>query len=310
MTLAPSGAVAAPALRRALIRDERLLGLTRTVLRTRVGDVVVRSGRRRGDTATILLHGAAGSWTTWTPLLAASDRTQTPLTDIVAPDLPGWGESGTLAGVSCVEDLTDAVADVAASLGYPSWRVVGHSLGGVLALDLAARRPAETTAVALVSSSGIGVLDAVPHPVRGGMALPGFAGMLFAMRALALLGRNGHRGRAVVRALARCGALPVLTAPLFAGRVDPSVVAAFGGDVRPAAFAAAARIAASYDESVWRGIRCPVRSVRGTRDVFAAERDTAAFADLIEDFDEIRLADAGHFAHIERPDAVLALLAG
>ena len=53
-----------------------------------------------------------------------------------------------------------------------------------------------------------------------------------------------------------------------------------------------------------------MRSVRGTRDVFAAERDTAAFADLIEDFDEIRLADAGHFAHIERPDAVLALLAG
>jgi pimeloyl-ACP methyl ester carboxylesterase len=52
-----------------------------------------------------------------------------------------------------------------------------------------------------------------------------------------------------------------------------------------------------------------VRSVRGARDVFAGEADAAAFAALIPDFSEVRLRDAGHFANVERPDAVLKAIA-
>lgn len=289
-----------------LCTDTSALGLRRVVVPTRIGDVVVRTGRRAGGPATILLHGAAGTWTTWTPLIVASDTAGIPLHDVVAVDLPGWGESGDADLVHSVEDMSGAVAATAEALGYDSWRIVGHSLGGFVALDVAARHPGATLGVTLVSASGTAVLDAVRRPLRGGAALPGFAGMLTMMRMLAAL---GSAGIAIVRAAGRRGWLPALAAPLFAGTVHPSVVDALADEIRPAAFARAARFAAAYEERTWTGIRCPVRSVRGVRDVFAGEADAAAFVRLIDDFRETRLGSTGHFAHIERPDAVLAAMA-
>ncbi len=49
--------------------------------------------------------------------------------------------------------------------------------------------------------------------------------------------------------------------------------------------------------------------MRGSRDVFAGEADAAAFVAFVRDFDEVRLRDAGHFANLERPDAVLTAIA-
>ncbi|SDH60463.1 alpha/beta fold hydrolase [Microbacterium pygmaeum] len=285
--------------------DAEALGLQRLVIPTSVGEIVVRAGRRTGGPATILLHGAAGSWTTWTPLLAASALAHAPLTDVIALDLPGWGESCGIDRVHSVGDLSDAIVEVARALGYDSWRVVGHSLGGFVALDVAARHPDSTLGVVLVSASGAAVVDAIRRPLRGGLALPGFAGMLLGMRALAAF---GAAGRGFVRFLAERGWMPALTAPLFSASVHPSVVAAFADEARPAAFGAAARLAAAYELRTWTGVRCPVRSVRGARDVFAGESDAAAFIALIPEFREVRLAGAGHFAHIERPDAVLDAL--
>ena len=286
--------------------DDEALGLRRLVVPTSVGEVVVRAGRESGGPATILLHGAAGSWTTWTPLISASDLSSAPLTDVIVLDLPGWGESGGFDRVRCVEDVSDAVAQVARALGYSSWRLVGHSLGGFIALDVASRYPDATLGVTLISATGTGVLGAVRRPLRGGLALPWFAGMLLTMRTLAILGRAGS---ALVRLLGRLGWLRALSSPLFAGPVHPSVIAAFAGELRPAAFSRAARLAADYEERTWTGVSCPVRSVRGARDVFAGEADAAAFAALIPDFSEVRLRDAGHFANVERPDAVLTAIA-
>ena len=79
--------------------------------------------------------------------------------------------------------------------------------------------------------------------------------------------------------------------------------------MRPRAFRAATRAAAAYDLGRWRDVRCPVRSVRGARDVFVGRRDAEALRRLLPDFAETVLAGAGHFAAVEQPDAVLAALA-
>ncbi|HSP74609.1 MAG TPA: hypothetical protein VLO31_00160, partial [Cryobacterium sp.] len=77
-----------------LSSDARAFGLTTSSMRLSRATVAVRHGRRTGsDTATILLHGAAGSWTTWTPLLAAATSSGRAMTDLIIPDLPGWGDS-------------------------------------------------------------------------------------------------------------------------------------------------------------------------------------------------------------------------
>ena len=286
-----------------LIADERVLGLERLVITTALGPVVVRAGRRAGGVALILVHGAAGSWTTWTPLIAYADAHGARLTDLVIPDLPGWGESPAPAwGTTGIADYAAALREIARSLGYRRWRLVGHSLGGFLALDLSAREPEATESVVLVSPTGPAVIDAIRRPVRGGIRLPWFAGMLVAMRILRALGSIG-----LVRAMRRLGLLRLLSAPLFADRdvIDRTVIDAFADELRPAAFVHAARAAAAYDLRTFAGIACPVRSVRGQHDAFSSDADGRWFTRTIADFREQRVPGAGHFAAIETPAVVL-----
>ena len=285
----------------------RALGLRREVVATPEGEIVVHASEPESGVAVVLLHGAAGSWTTWTPLLWAARRAGRPLRDVVAVDLPGWGESPLPASGLDIPRLSAAVVGALRSRGYDRWVLVGHSLGGALALDIAARFPDETGSVFLVSPSGPAVLDAVRRPIRGGLRLPGFAGMLLAMRVLAML---GSASAPLLRWLDRVGMLRALSSPLFArpAEVDDSVVSALAEEIRPLSFVAAARAAAAYDESAWRGIRCPVRSVRGARDVFVGADDGSFLASTIPDFRETVLDAAGHFAAIEQSDVVAAML--
>ncbi|MFD1720911.1 alpha/beta fold hydrolase [Amnibacterium endophyticum] len=291
----------------ALSDDAAALGLTRRVVRTGAGPVVVHAGTGDGP-GVVLLHGAAGSWTTWTPLLRHAAEAGDPLPGVVALDLPGWGGSPSPGAPLTAASAAHAVAEVARACGHERWRVVGHSLGGFLALRLAALEPERTTGVVLVSPTGPAVGDAVRHPVRGGARLPWFAGMLVAMRALAAL---PGQGRGVLTALDRLGVLPRLAAPLFhdPGTIHPSVTAALASEIRPLAFVAAARASTLVDLGAFQAVRCRVRAVRGARDVFAGSRDAAALRRLLPDFAEEVLPDAGHFAAVERPDAVLAALA-
>jgi len=286
--------------------DANDLGLRRIVVPTGAAPIVVHAGRRSGSpVATVLLHGAAGSWRTWGPMLTASDALGLPLSDIVAIDLPGWGE--TPGPVPAPAEIAVAVAAVARALGYPRWRIAAHSLGGVIALDVAARFPRETMAVGVVSPSGAGARAIARHPVRGAVRLPWLAGMVLAMRVLRTL---GPLSRPLLRALRATGALRGLARPLFRHpeRIDRGVTDALATEIRPAAFLAAARLSRTHDDGVWRRIVCPVRSVRGSHDVFVAERDAKQWARLVRDYDDRVLSDSGHFAHVEQPAETLYAL--
>ncbi|MBC7443755.1 MAG: alpha/beta hydrolase [Ramlibacter sp.] len=286
-----------------LSRDARSFGLTTSAMRLGTGTVSVRHGRRTdSDTATILLHGAAGSWTTWTPLLAAADSVNAALTDLIIPDLPGWGDSvlprGEAAGT--IQSTAAVVAEIARALGYRSWTVIGHSLGGFVALELAASEPRSTRFVGLVSTASFSVIDTVRHPVSSGSELPGFGALLPVMRGLALLGRAGSD---LVGALHRWGLLRPLTAPLFRRPklVSESMIEALATEVRPRAFAAASALAGRYDTRAWSRIECPVRASQGDADVFVAATDAVRLRDVIRDFTLCTVPDTGHFGHVERP---------
>lgn len=294
----------------ALSTDSRMLGLGTSRIGTAIGPVTVRHGRQTvpgatgSGTATILLHGAAGSWTTWTPLISAADRSPDgTFADLVIPDLPGWGDSALPldADTETIESLAAAVAEIALTLGYRRWRVIGHSLGGFVALELAASRPRQTTFVGLVSATTFGVIDSVRHPVTRFAALPAFTALLGVMRALAAC---GAAGRTLAAGLHRLGLLRPLVAPLFSAvhRIDRSVVAALAAEARPRSFALAADRAGRYDaERSWARIECPVRSVHGDRDVFVGADDDRRLAAALTDLDVTVLAGTGHFGHVERP---------
>jgi pimeloyl-ACP methyl ester carboxylesterase len=101
----------------------------------------------------ILVHGlggAASNWTELAPTLAERHR-------LLVPDLPGHGGSTALPGVSGLEPFADRVGLVAEREGMFPAPVVGHSLGGVIALRLTLRRPADVQALVLAGSAGLSI---------------------------------------------------------------------------------------------------------------------------------------------------------
>jgi pimeloyl-ACP methyl ester carboxylesterase len=99
----------------------------------------------------ILVHGlggAAANWTELAPLLARRHR-------LLVPDLPGHGGSEPLPAVSGLEPFADRVALVAEGEGMLPAPVVGHSLGGMVVLRLALRRPDDVTAIVLAAAAGL-----------------------------------------------------------------------------------------------------------------------------------------------------------
>ena len=104
---------------------------------------------------------------------------------------------------------------------------------------------------------------AIRRPLRGGRAVPWFAGMLLTMRTLAAL---RGAGLGLVRLLGRLGWLRRTVLSAVRRRVHPSVTSAFADELRPDAFVRAARLAADYEERTWTGIRvrCDRCGVRAT----------------------------------------------
>src|SRR2546429_2394695 len=96
------------------------------------------------------LGGAASNWTELAPLLARRHR-------LLVPDLPGHGGSSALPAVSGLEPYADRVALVAEREGMLPAPVVGHSLGGMVVLRLALRRPDAVSAVVLAAAAGLSV---------------------------------------------------------------------------------------------------------------------------------------------------------
>jgi pimeloyl-ACP methyl ester carboxylesterase len=103
----------------------------------------------------VFLHGLGGSGSTWQTVLAdlaARHR-------VCALDLPGHGVSDKPAPATAdysVAGLARAVAQALDLLGLGQAALVGHSLGGAVAMQVALDRPAAVSRLVLVDSAGLG----------------------------------------------------------------------------------------------------------------------------------------------------------
>ena len=165
----------------------------------------------------VLVHGqpgAGGDWAALADLLAADHR-------VLAPDRPGWGSDargamGIAANAETLEELLEA-----AGVDGPV-TVVGHSLGGGIALALALKHPQRVGALVLVGSVGVaeslsGFDRLLAVPLLGNGILRAMVATLRRVLIAATRFAEGHPGARVANIV------PTL----------PTVQAAIGTDGRP-----------------------------------------------------------------------------
>jgi pimeloyl-ACP methyl ester carboxylesterase len=110
---------------------------------------------RCGNGAPLLcVHGFTDTWRTWELVLPALERRH----DVLAPTLPGHAGGPAIAGEMSETLLAEALEHELDRAGIERAHVVGNSLGGYLALQLAARGRAESV-VALAPAGGWAALD-------------------------------------------------------------------------------------------------------------------------------------------------------
>jgi pimeloyl-ACP methyl ester carboxylesterase len=132
-------------------------GLHSRYVDTRAGRVHAYDARGRGDLPTIvLLHGIGSAAT---PYAAVLMRLRRHARRVVALELPGHGFSADPTTLLTPELLLGAVSDALIQLVVERFVLVGHSLGGGIALGYALERPDALHALVLVSPAGARTTD-------------------------------------------------------------------------------------------------------------------------------------------------------
>jgi pimeloyl-ACP methyl ester carboxylesterase len=246
--------------------------------------------------AIVFIHGHNVCLQHWLEQVEAFRHTHR----VIAFDLPGFGSSEMPEEVS-ITGYAAATAELCRELGVTSATVVGNSMGGLIAAELAISYPRLVEQLVLVSPAGLsdrymGLPAAlISHPVGVAVARGMFAaGPPPERLSRALAARP--RGRVV--------ALGVLNArpAAHADRLHPAMVHELARNFAAPAAAAAARALATHElRSRLHEISAPTLIVWGDRDKLIPLRCGHEFERLIPDARLRVYEDTGHNAMIERP---------
>jgi pimeloyl-ACP methyl ester carboxylesterase len=250
-------------------------------------DTFVATGGRQFDSslpAIVLLHGAGFDHTTW----ALHSRWFAHHGfGVLAPDLPGHGRSGGKA-LSTIADMADWTAALIDAAGVPRAKLVGHSMGSLIALETAARHPAKVLSLSLIGTAatmtvGPDLLKAAEANDHAAVEMVSIWGLGFQAELGGSLAPGLWMHTGAQRVLEQCR-----PGVLFN---DLSACNAYQG-----ALAAAAAIAV------------PATLVLGERDMMTPARAGKALAAAIPNSRTVVLPGAGHMMMVERPDELLAAL--
>lgn len=262
-----------------------------------------------GGRGTVFIHGVHDDMDTWGPLVHAAQQSGVDLGPMLFVDLPGFGRSENLTTQLDLAEVADAIMGAVDEVGFSAVRLVGHSMGTLVALEMATRHPGRAESVHLAAGpyySIIGVLNR--HPRGGGLA-GAFAATTFATQYLLAL--TGRPGVAVLQRASRTKLMRALLWPFVAHpfRLRHSVLEHLLTDMRPASFRLAARNSSHYRDGMsWAGISCPVHAAYGKADRLVPNIDARRLRADLPDAQITTLMDSAHLLHLEQPHAALAAL--
>lgn len=234
----------------------------------------------------LLLHGATGSWMHWI-------RNILPLAEhfrVIAPDLPGFGDSDDPPDPQSFDSLLDVVtAGIERVVPPPETaRIAGFSFGGIVGGCVAARLGTQVHTLVLSGAGGMGITPSGIPPLA-----------------------RTHRdmGPAELAAVHREN----LSILMFAdrGAIDDLAVHIQKENVRRARFKSGSIPVSDRLLQALPDIRARIGGIWGERDVFAApdvERRGRILADVQPSLDFRVIEGAGHWVPYEAADEVNAVL--
>jgi pimeloyl-ACP methyl ester carboxylesterase len=246
----------------------------------------------------LLIHGMAGTCENWREVIAPLARHYT----VIAPDLPGHGLSAGGQGDYSLGNLAAGLRDLLLVLGHERATLVGHSLGGGVAMQFSYQFPEMVERLVLVSSGGLGL---EVSPVLRAAALPG-ADLFIAATA----GAGQKIGGAIGRGLSKVGVKPAAdlaeVARGYGSLAEPERRKAFLATLRSVVDTEGQRVSAA--DRFYLAEEVPVLIVWGARDpIIPASHGEDAHRVLpgskLEIFDGV-----GHMPQIEQPVRFISVL--
>ena len=246
----------------------------------------------------LLVHGLGGQWQNWLeniPRLAQDRR-------VVAMDLPGFGltpepEDDEKITITRYGRWVNEVAD---RLGLETVDLVGNSMGGYIAAEVAIQFPERVSQLVLVSAAGISSAETIQAPI-----------LTFGRMAAALAANTVTRYRYLAaRPITRHMALALVARHPRLLKADLAYEGFFKGGGKPG-FDDALRASLDYDfRDRLPDVKVPTLIVWGEKDSIIPIRDADEFERLIEDSRKVVMKDCGHIPMAERPQAFNDALVG
>jgi pimeloyl-ACP methyl ester carboxylesterase len=248
----------------------------------------------------VLIHGITGRSAQWDPTIENLAGGCT----LLAPDLLGHGESAKPRGDYSLGAYASGVRDVMVALGHERATIVGHSLGGGIAMQFAYQFPELTERLVLVSSGGLG---REVHPVLRASTLPGSELVLPLLTHARILAAGEALGRAIGFLRLQLGADVAEVARGYASLGDAEARAAFIATMRAVLDPGGQRVSAL--DRLYLAEVMPTLIVWGDRDpIIPPEHGRVAHEAMPGSRYEL-LGGVGHFPQLERPLEFSRLLA-
>jgi pimeloyl-ACP methyl ester carboxylesterase len=244
----------------------------------------------------LLIHGMAGDLDTWRSVIDPLARHAT----VVAVDLPGHGSSSPAGGDYSLGSLASFLRDVLTALGHDRATLVGHSLGGGIAMQFSYQFPEMTERLVLTSSGGLGL---EVSPVLRAASLPG-AGLFLSATAEATRRAYGVAG-GLLRAV-RATPSPGLEelARGYGSLADADRRAAFLATVRSVVGIRGQSVAAG--DRLYLAEQLPVLLIWGAADAIIPIEHARAAHELMPNSTLNIFEHVGHFPQVEAPQHFVA----
>ena len=234
----------------------------------------------------VFIHGLGGNWQNWLENIPCAAQHRR----VIAVDLPGFGESEMPADKISISGYGRWVEELLDQAQVERAALVGNSMGGFIATEMAISYPQRVERLVLAAAAGISSANVRRFPVMSGARVTAALGTMTAARNREVVSRPRLRHLALSTVIRHPTRLRAdLLHELILGAGKPGFISALDA-------------LTSYDfRDRLPEVGCPTLLVWGAEDILVPVEDADEFERLIPDARKVLFDETGHAPMLERP---------